>query len=264
MIKSLPRKEYTADIKFSWQRRSFINKKIAILICAYNEGTYVKDVIESCAGNYPLDIIVVDDGSTDNTAEEVSRLTKKFSGRIFLISHPENMGKGKALRTGFEFAVKNDYEGVITIDADGQHKTAEISSFLKTLREKNPDIIVGSRFSNTKGMPFLRLATNFITTWIISAIAGKKINDVQSGYRYISRKVLENIKLETANFDTEPEILLKAGWAGYKILNVPISTIYHKNFVSHVSPGKDTVKFFKLIFKSMGWRLKFRRSRTML
>ena len=111
-------------------------------------------------------------------------------------------------------------------------------------------------------MPFIRLATNVFTSWLISVIAGKKISDVQSGFRYLGHDVLKNIKLETKNFDTEPEILLRASWMDYKIINIPISTIYHKNFVSHVNPFKDTLKFFKLIFKSLGWKRRFRRSRT--
>ena len=111
-------------------------------------------------------------------------------------------------------------------------------------------------------MPFIRLSTNLFTSWLISVIAGKKINDVQSGFRYLANDVLKNIKLETKNFDTEPEMLLKASWMDYKIINIPISTIYHKNFVSHVNPFKDTLKFFNLVFKSLGWKRRFRRSRT--
>jgi glycosyltransferase involved in cell wall biosynthesis len=217
-------------------------------------------VIRACADNYDLDILVVNDGSTDNTAKIIDSLKTSPENRLYTINHPRNMGKGQALKTGFDFAVSGNYHGVVTIDADGQHRTDEIRNFLKTIDDRDPDIIVGSRFGNTRGMPFIRLATNFFTSWIISVIAGKKINDVQSGFRYISKKVLETVKLETANFDTEPEILLKAGWADYDIVNIPISTIYHKNFVSHVNPLTDTIKFFRLVFKSLGWKLRFRRS----
>jgi hypothetical protein len=105
-------------------------------------------------------------------------------------------------------------------------------------------------------MPFIRLATNVITSWIISVIAGKKVRDVQSGFRYIKTEILKNINLETGNFETEPELIIKSSWAGYNIKNIPITTIYHKNFISHVNPVSDTIKFFKLVFNSMRWKRK--------
>ena len=108
-------------------------------------------------------------------------------------------------------------------------------------------------------MPFIRLATNVFTSWIISKIAGKKVSDVQSGYRYLKTVALKKIKLKTKNFDTEPEIILRAGWHDMKILNVPIKTIYHDDFVSYVNPVKDTVKFFKLVLNSLKWKREFRK-----
>lgn len=243
------------------------SKKIAILIPAYNESKHIKDVVISCIEKYSsLDVIIVDDGSTDNTGEIIKDLEKNYLNRqknkIILLKHDTNKGKGQALKTGFTYAINNNYYGVITIDADGQHKISEISNFLKAVDEYKPDIIVGSRFKNVKGMPFIRLVTNIFTSWLISAIAGKKIEDVQSGFRFISKNVLTKVKLETANFDTEPEILLKASWKKFKIINIPITTIYHKDFVSHVNPITDTIKFFKLIFKSLKWKKQFKRSHT--
>jgi glycosyltransferase involved in cell wall biosynthesis len=236
-------------------------KKPAILIPAYNEGKYIKDVILECC-RYNNDIIVVDDGSTDNTSEILKSIKDLSGTEVIIIAHEVNQGKGEALKTGCNYAVQNEYSGVITIDADGQHKVSEIADFLNAIQANSPDVIIGSRLKNTKGMPFIRLFTNLFTSWLISAIAGKKINDVQSGFRYLGHDVLKNIKLETKNFDTEPEMLLKASWMDYKIINIPISTIYHKDFVSHVDPFKDTLKFFKLIFRSLGWKRSFKRSRT--
>jgi glycosyltransferase involved in cell wall biosynthesis len=236
-------------------------KKPAILIPAYNEGKYIKVVILECS-QYGNDIIVVDDGSTDDTREILKSLDTLSEPQVILIEHEVNKGKGEALKTGFQYAVQNEYCGVITIDADGQHKVSEIADFLSAVETNNPDVIVGSRLKNAKGMPFIRLATNRFTSWLVSIVAGKKISDVQSGFRYLGHDVLKNIKLETKNFDTESEILLKASWMDYKIINIPISTIYHKDFVSHVNPVKDTVKFFKLIFRSLGWKRRFRRSRS--
>ena len=234
------------------------NADIAILIPAYNEEKYIEAVIKGCFG-YNLDIIIVDDGSTDNTIKIIESIKTPENLKIIPIRHIVNKGKGQSLKTGFDHIIRNNYSGVITIDADGQHDTREIKNFLEVIEKEKPDLIIGNRLDNTKNMPFIRLATNVFTSWIISNIAGRKISDVQSGFRYISTRVLKNIKLETRNFDTEPEIVIKASWLGYNIKNIPITTIYHKDFVSHVNPVTDTIKFFKLVFNSLKWKRKFRK-----
>lgn len=231
---------------------------IAILVPAYNEENYIGAVIKSCLG-YNLDIIIIDDGSIDNTIKIIESIKAPENTKIITIKHIVNKGKGQSLITGFSHIIKNNYSGVITIDADGQHDTREIDNFLKAIEKEKPDMIIGNRLENTKNMPFIRLATNVFTSWIISSIAGRKISDVQSGFRYISSEVLKNIKLETRNFDTEPEIVIKASWLGYNIINIPIATIYHKDFVSHVNPVTDTIKFFKLVFNSLKWKRRFKK-----
>lgn len=234
------------------------NTRIAILVPAYNEEKYIKEVIEKCF-KYGLDIIIVDDGSTDSTFEIVKSITAHRDYKIIPIRHQSNKGKGRTLKTGFKYAIRHNYSGVITIDADGQHDTDEIGSFLECIEKERPDLIIGSRMDNTGNMPFIRLATNVFTSWIISCIAGEKVKDVQSGFRYISARILKNVKLETGNFDTEPEIIIKSAWCGYIIKNMPISTIYHKNFKSSVNPVTDTIKFFKLVFNSFKWKRNFRK-----
>ncbi len=234
------------------------NKKIALLIPAYNEEKYIQSVIENCT-SYGMDIIIIDDGSSDSTAEKVRSLITSSVNSLKLIVHPKNMGKGRALITGFEYISNNDYTGVITLDADGQHDPDEIKDFLKIVRDEDPDLVIGNRLGNTSGMPFIRLATNVFTSWIVSNIAGKKVSDVQSGYRYLKSDALRKIKLRTSNFDTEPEIIMRAGWNNMKILNVPIKTIYHDDFKSYVNPVTDTIKFFKLVFNSLKWKSEFRR-----
>jgi len=180
---------------------------------------------------------------------------------LILLQHTRNRGKGAALDTGFKYAVKKGYQGVITLDADGQHDTKEIKKFLQMVDKEKPDLIIGSRFQNHQGMPFIRLATNYTTSWIISWLAGQKVEDVQSGFRYISNKVIKNIELKTKHFETEPELILKAAWLNYSIKNIPINTIYHQDFVSEVNKFTDTLKFFKLVFKSLVWRRSFLRQK---
>ena len=232
--------------------------QLALLIPAYNEEKYIEGVIEK-SSKYEMDMIIIDDGSIDSTASIVESLIPSYSPHLKLIRHTKNLGKGQALITGFDYIKENNYSGVITLDADGQHDTNEIINFLELIKKEDPDLIIGDRLGNTAGMPFIRLATNVFTSWVISRIAGKKVSDVQSGYRYLKTIALEKIKLKTKNFDTEPEIIFRAGWHDMKILNVPIKTIYHDDFVSYVNPVKDTLKFFKLVFNSLKWKREFRK-----
>jgi len=230
-----------------------INKKIALLIPAYNEEKYIGQVIENCL-SYSLDMIVVDDGSLDQTATIIKKLMKSKKYPLIFLQHEKNKGKGAALNTGFKYVGKNGYQGAITLDADAQHDTKEIKKFLQMVKKEKPDLIIGSRFQNIQGMPFLRLATNYFTSWIISNLARQKVEDVQSGFRYISQRVIKNIELKTKNFETEPELIFKACWLNYKVKNLPIATIYHEDFVSEVNKFTDTLKFFKLVLKSLIWR----------
>jgi len=235
-------------------------KKIALLIPAFNEEKHIEKVIKNCA-IYNMDIIVVDDGSIDKTAQIVEEIKALGQCQLFFIKHNRNKGKGAALQTGFKYVIEKNYQGVITIDADGQHETQEINDFLALVKTESPDLIIGSRLQNHKSMPRIRFFTNLFTSWIISILAGKKVADTQSGFRYISSRLLKNVELRTKNFDTESEIILKAAWLGLKIQNIPISTIYHPDAISQVNPFIDAFKFFKLISKSLVWRRKVKRQR---
>jgi len=234
--------------------------RIALLIPAYNEEQHIKNVIKNCA-TYQLDMIVVDDGSIDKTTQIIEKIKSLGHYQIIFLKHEKNQGKGAALQTGFKYVLEKKYQGVITIDADAQHKVEEINDFLALIKKENPDLIVGSRLQNHQGMPVIRLLTNMFTSWTISLLAGRRIDDTQSGFRYLSSRLLKNIELRTKSFDTESEIILKAAWLGLKIKNIPISTIYHPDAVSQVNPFLDAFKFFKLISKSLVWRKKIKKQR---
>ena len=177
--------------------------RLALLIPAYNEEKYIEGVIEN-SSKYEMDIIIIDDGSIDSTASIVESLISAYSPYLKLVRHSKNLGKGQALITGFDYIKENNYSGVITLDADGQHDTKEIINFLEVIKKEDPDLIIGDRLGNTAGMPFIRLATNIFTSWIISKIAGKKVSDVQSGYRYLKTMTIKKIKLKTKNFTQSP------------------------------------------------------------
>lgn len=226
--------------------------KISFLIPAYNEEEKIASLIQSLSANKPClsagrkDIIVVDDGSCDKTTERV-----ETTGAI-LLKHSKNRGKGEAHKTGFKYIIAHNYDYVITLDGDGQHNPAESERFIKKLNTDKKDILVGTRSYSPKNMPMDRFLTNFTTSLVVSILAHNNIRDSQSGYRAISTEVLKKVKLTTSNYQTESEILIKAGRMGYKIGAVPISTIYGVG-KSKIRPGKDTLRFIVLALRSL-WR----------
>ncbi|MCK4538498.1 MAG: glycosyltransferase family 2 protein [Candidatus Krumholzibacteria bacterium] len=219
-----------------------------VIIPAYNEKEHIANVILSLKKIFPPgNIVIVDDGSGDGTAE-----TARLTG-VVVIEHPENRGKGAALRSGFEyFNHKTDIRGVFTLDADGQHDPSEISGFIERFNEAGTDILIGNRMDSTENMPLVRKLTNRFTSMVISRRAGCRIEDSQSGYRLIKNSLLARIDLVTEHFETESEILIKAGRDGATIGSVPISTIYATE-ESKINPLRDTIRFLKLVTKSFFW-----------
>jgi len=219
--------------------------KICIIIPGYNESKMIGQVVMK-AYQIINDVIVIDDGSKDNTAQ-----VAQDSGAI-VIKHDLNKGKGAALKTGFDYAIKNEYDAVITMDSDGQHDPDDIQGFINTLDRVKSGIIIGSRMSDISTMPAIRKFTNKLTSFLSSIVARQKIDDSQSGYRLITIDVLKSVKLETDRFETESEILIKASKAGFKISSVPIKTIYGEE-KSKINPMKDTYRFIRLFFRSLRW-----------
>lgn len=211
--------------------------KILALIPAYNEaekiGKVVKKTLQYC------DVLVVDDGSMDNTGKIAEE-----SG-AFVVTHERNRGKGDALITGFTYALKNGYESIITLDADGQHDPSEIPKFLK--KGDTYDIVIGVR--DFKEMPFPRKISNTITTLLLSLRTRQKIGDSQSGYRMIKTDVLKGLNFKTRGFILESELLIRAKC---RIGNVRIKTIYAGE-KSHVNNFRDTIKFITFMIQSMLW-----------
>ncbi len=225
-----------------------MNEEFGALIPAFNEAGHISGVIQGVAGQIPLsNIVVIDDGSSDSTVSEAEGTGVK------VVSNEINLGKGATLLKGFELmAEKKGIEAVFTLDADGQHDPAEMSSFISAFREKKADIVIGSRMADTAGMPALRRCTNWSTSAIISLRAGVRIADTQSGYRLLRLSMLNKLELVTRNFDLESEILIKAARLGAVIVSVPITTIYGEE-KSKINPVVDTWRFLKLVFRSFLW-----------
>ena len=216
--------------------------RICVVMPAFNESEAVGELVGKLH-SYVEEVIVVDDGSTDDTYEKA-----RDAGAI-VVRHSQNRGKGAALRTGFKHAVAAGCDAVITMDADGQHDYREIPLFINEAEKCGADIILGTRMGSVSGMPRIRLLTNIVTSFIVSILARQRVSDSQTGFRFIKRGVLEKVSLTTTNYEMESEILIKASRKGFRITEIPVKTIYGE-YASNINAFIDTLRFFRLILKT--------------
>ncbi|HOK55838.1 MAG TPA: glycosyltransferase family 2 protein [bacterium] len=214
---------------------------ILVIIPAYNEEKAIGKILKELK-KYFKNILVIDDGSIDRTKEIVQK------EKVLLISHITNKGKGEALKTGFKYAIEKNFPAVITMDGDGQHLPEETLKFVEEYRKKTKiGILIGKRSIFSQSMPLIRRITNLSMSFLISILSFQWIPDTQCGFRLIKTDTLKKIKLYTSHFETESEILIKAGCKGIRIKSLPIKTIYRKE-KSKIRPIRDTVRFFKMFF----------------
>jgi len=225
--------------------------RLCVVIPAYNAEDTVGDVVTG-SKKYLQDVIVIDDGSIDNTA-----VAAEAAGAV-VIRQSENLGKGDALKIGFRYAIEKNYDAVITIDADGQHYPDEMPKFIDKYKEGGQQIIVGSRMHAKSYMPKYRYRCNIVGVILISVAARQYIADTQSGYRLYDVNILKDINIQFPRFQTETEILIKAGKKGYKITSVPIKAIYNDRTEtkSHFKRVADTYNISILVLKSCLWSKK--------
>ena len=219
--------------------------KICILIPAYNAQETLGSVLKKIEP-LKIDTIVVNDGSSDETKRVASENGAQ------LLEHPLNLGKGAALRTGFQYILQRDYEVVITLDADGQHDPSEIPSLLKIFQSVNPDILIASRAAEFGKMTFLRRFWNRLGVKAVARLCHSDITDSQSGFRLIRAEVLREIDLSTSRFETELEFLIKACKKGFSVLSVPINTQkVDGTGSSHFRPVIDTWLVCKVFLRNL-------------
>jgi glycosyltransferase involved in cell wall biosynthesis len=222
--------------------------EIAIIIPAYNASGSLRGVIEGIKG-YGLDIVVVDDGSADATAE-IAR-----DAGVQTVRHRINRGKGVALRTGFRFLIYQGYRAIITMDADGQHDPSFISHFIQAYKEGMGDIIIGSRAGEFGAMSWLRRFWNQLGVKAVSKLTGTHLTDTQSGYRLIRADVLRGLPLRAAGYEGELELLIKGCKRGHSVAEIPIATRYADGRPSsHFRPVRDTWLVCRTFLQEFFWR----------
>jgi glycosyltransferase involved in cell wall biosynthesis len=214
-----------------------------ILIPAYNAGETIDQLLSELRtlSNKPHKIIVINDGSSDQTAGKVKQ------HNIYLIQLDKNYGKGYALQQGIDhFLEENTSDYLLTMDADLQHPVQSIPDFLVYAERNNMDLIIGARTLSFKNMPLHRVFSNKITSWIISRISGTKIPDSQCGFRLIRRDFLLQLNLHEPGFQAESEMIIAAAKLKKKIGFVPIPTVYRSG-ASNIKNFRDTLRFIRLI-----------------
>jgi glycosyltransferase involved in cell wall biosynthesis len=227
-----------------------IRSQTAAVIPAYQDEKHIGDIARRTRER--LDhVLVVDDGSTDRTAE-----CAREAG-VEVVVHPENRGKGEAIKTGLAhwFVPNNRSTGgpdrqitwAILLDSDGQHLPEEIDRFMAAAASiTRPTFFIGNRMNDVARMPFARRVVNRYMSKEISRVCGQRIPDTQCGFRMVDRQLAPHLRGGGHRYDYETEVLIIASRTGYQIESVPITTVYTDQ-VSKIHPVRDAIRFFKLM-----------------
>ena len=255
-------------------RTAFNQYRTCVIIPTYNNDSTLSAVIADVE-QYTSNIIVVNDGSTDNTAIILASLP-----HIDIISYSKNKGKGWALRKGFEKAVESGYTHAITIDSDGQHFAGDLPVFMDKLQLAEDAIIIGARNMNQSSVPGKSSFGYKFSNFWFKIETGINAPDTQSGYRLYPVALMKDIHFFTRKYEFEIEVLVRAAWKGIKIESVPVLVYYapKEKRISHFRPFKDFFRisvlntflvliaflyikprnFFRSIFKKRNWEVFFR------
>lgn len=234
-------------------KQKFKDLHCCVLIPTYNNSatieTVIRDVLEYCD-----DVCVVNDGSTDHTLEILSQFST-----IKLHTYPTNVGKGWALREGFEFARQQGYVYAITLDSDGQHFADDLPTMLEALEKNNHAIVIGARNMNQSSVPGKSSFGNKFSNFWFTLETGISVPDTQSGYRLYPIKKLEGIRFFTYKYEFEIEVIVRGSWSGLDVIAVPVKVYYPpaEERISHFRPFKDfsriSVLNTVLVFWTFAW-----------
>jgi glycosyltransferase involved in cell wall biosynthesis len=219
-----------------------VSGRYCVIIPAFNAERTIGVVVEAVKQR-GLPVIVIDDGSRDRTAAIASE-----RGAL-VISHLRNYGKGRALRTGFAYALRSSYDGIVTMDGDGQHDAEDILPLIRAGEVQHAGMVVGNRMSNGHAaMPRARWLTNRLMSRLVSFLARHPIPDSQCGLRVIRKELLASLSLSADRFEIETELLLAAAKRRWKTVSVPVRTIYNDH-PSPIQPLRDTIRFFGVVLR---------------
>ncbi len=218
-----------------------IRSQTAAVIPAYQDEKHIGNIVRRTRER--LDhVLVVDDGSSDQTAQRA-----RDAGAQVIV-HDQNRGKGEAIKTGLGYWLDREVMWVNLLDSDGQHLPEEIDRFLTAAGATQLTFFIGNRMNNLAGMPFIRRVVNRYMSRQISRVCGQEIPDTQCGFRMLHRQLIPQLLGGGDRFDYDTEVLIIASRKGYRIESVPITTIYTDQ-VSKIRPLRDAIRFLKLMWR---------------
>lgn len=210
-----------------------MERRVLVIIPAYNEEDSLVHVIDNVRANVPFaDIVVVNDGSVDQTAS-IARMKG-----VILLDLPYNLGIGGAVQTGYKFAAEQGYDVVIRVDGDGQHPAEEILKLLEALRTGQTDLVIGSRFVSrwsNYSLPFVRLMGIKILSVVVSFLSRQRITDPTSGFRAVDRDAIRFLARTYPRDYPEPEVIVLLYKEGYSITEVPVKMNQRIGGISSIS-----------------------------
>ena len=217
--------------------------KVLVIVPAYNEEESIKKVVnEIKSKNKDVDVIVVNDGSKDNTVKEAKNT------EALVVDLPCNLGIGGAVQTGYLYAYNNNYDIAIQIDGDGQHDPSYIKQMVEIIQKKQADMVIGSRFIEKTGykQTFMRKLGNNVLSFIIRILTGKKIYDTTSGYRASNREIIKRFA-NSYPFDyPEPDTNLQLIVSKKVIKEIPVEMRQRTTGKSFASPLKSVHYMIKV------------------
>ena len=236
--------------------------KPPVIIPAYQPGPELEPLVKALLSDGQTEVIIVDDGSSPDRAGIFSAL--RVIPRVHLLSHAVNLGKGKSLKTAFEYFLTRFPEapGVVTADSDGQHLPGDIAAIGRCLEENSSALCLGTR--KFKGLvPARSLFGNTVTRVVFRTFSGKAVSDTQTGLRGIPRTFLPGLlKVRANGYSFELEMLLMAVRSGLRIIETPIETVYLPgNSTSHFNPLLDSLRIYSVFLRFAASALAGRGSR---
>ncbi len=217
------------------------NNNVWVIIPAYNESKNISAIIDETK-KYCSNIIVVDDGSKDNTFEAAKKTGVK------VLRHIINLGKGSAVITGCDFSIKKGAEKIILMDSDGQHNPSNIPLFTKNLEKKD---IVFSYRTFSEDMPFILKIGNIIINKFTRLLYGIKLRDTQCGFRAFTSDAYKKIKWKSSDYSMESEMIANAGKHKLRYEEIQIETVYSDKY-----KGTTIFDGIKIVFNMFSWRLR--------
>lgn len=229
-----------------------------LVVCpVYNEEGRIGKVLDGIQ-KLTDNVIVINDGSTDNSLLEIE------IHQVKVISHQFNWGKGRAIRTGMDYFLSSGFDYVLFMDGDGQHKPEDIPAFISQLEKEEADLVIGSRFDDNKWkttMPFPRKFSNLMSRfglWLL--YNGFTVKDPQNGFRVYRKRLVKCLSFYPHKYETEMEILILSYLMNFRVVNIPIESLYSENQSSKFSLLYDTWTIpnvmLKLFFFYRPWLLR--------